>query len=158
MLKNFVYLNLGMTIWLQVRRIILHQDEHGTLRVVDVATEREVKKMLDSQIVQRSEVGDTMVVQIQQPASEVERHVIQIQQPDNVVEQQVLEIEQPDHQEEQVVHVENDGQTAEQVHMGLDARKPVFGGLRTTQAQTSLCIRTVWSATLLLVFFWKYHM
>ena len=26
-------------------------------------------------------------------------------------------------------------------HMGLDARKPVFGGLRTTQAQTSLRIR-----------------
>ena len=28
-------------------------------------------------------------------------------------------------------------------HMGLDARKPVFGGLRTTQAQTSLRIRAV---------------
>ena len=28
-------------------------------------------------------------------------------------------------------------------HMGLGARKPVFGGLRTTQAQTSLCIRAV---------------
>ena len=27
------------------------------------------------------------------------------------------------------------------LHMGLDARKPVFGGLRTTQAQTSLHIR-----------------
>ena len=27
--------------------------------------------------------------------------------------------------------------------MGLDARKPVFGGLRTTQAQTSLRIRAV---------------
>ena len=26
-------------------------------------------------------------------------------------------------------------------NMGLDARKPVFGGLRTTQAQTSLRIR-----------------
>ena len=28
-------------------------------------------------------------------------------------------------------------------NMGLDARKPVFGGLRTTQAQTSLRIRAV---------------
>ena len=27
--------------------------------------------------------------------------------------------------------------------MGLDARKPVFGGLRTTKAQTSLRIRAV---------------
>ena len=27
------------------------------------------------------------------------------------------------------------------LHMGLDARKPVFGGLRTTKAQTSLRIR-----------------
>ena len=27
--------------------------------------------------------------------------------------------------------------------MGLDARKPVFGGLRITQAQTSLRIRAV---------------
>ena len=27
--------------------------------------------------------------------------------------------------------------------IGLDARKPVFGGLRTTKAQTSLCTRTV---------------
>ena len=28
-------------------------------------------------------------------------------------------------------------------NMGLDVRKPVFGGLRTTQAQTSLRIRAV---------------
>ena len=28
-----------------------------------------------------------------------------------------------------------------QVHMGRNARKPVFGGLRTTQTQTSLRIR-----------------
>ena len=27
--------------------------------------------------------------------------------------------------------------------MGLDARKPVFGGFRTTNAQISLCIRSV---------------
>ena len=33
--------------------------------------------------------------------------------------------------------------------MGLVARKPVFGGLRTTQAQTSLRILAVWSAPLL---------
>ena len=33
--------------------------------------------------------------------------------------------------------------------MGLDTRKPVLGGLRTTQAQTSLRIRAVWSAPLL---------
>ena len=38
------------------------------------------------------------------------------------------------------------------IHMGLDARKPVFGGLRTTQAQTSLRIRAVWSAPLLFAF------
>ena len=29
------------------------------------------------------------------------------------------------------------------LHMGLNARKPVFEGLRTTQAQTSLHIRAV---------------
>ena len=28
-------------------------------------------------------------------------------------------------------------------YLGLDARKPVFGGLRKTQAQTSLRIRAV---------------
>ena len=28
-------------------------------------------------------------------------------------------------------------------YMGLDVRKPVFGGFRTTKAQTSLHIRTV---------------
>ena len=39
-------------------------------------------------------------------------------------------------------------------YMGLDARKPVFGGLRTTQAQTSLRIRAVWSAPLLFAI-WK---
>ena len=33
-------------------------------------------------------------------------------------------------------------------HIGLDTRKPVFGVLRTTQAQTSLRIRAVWSAPL----------
>ena len=38
--------------------------------------------------------------------------------------------------------------------MGLDARKPVFGGLQTTQAQTTLRTRAVWSAPLLFAF-WK---
>ena len=38
--------------------------------------------------------------------------------------------------------------------IGLDARKPVFGGLRITQLQTSLPIRAVWSAPLLFAF-WK---
>ena len=33
--------------------------------------------------------------------------------------------------------------------MGLDARKPLFGGFRTTKAQTSLHILAVWSAPLL---------
>ena len=33
--------------------------------------------------------------------------------------------------------------------MGLVARKPVFGGLRTTKAQTSLRIGAVWSEPLL---------
>ena len=35
------------------------------------------------------------------------------------------------------------------LHTGLDARKPVFGGLRTTKAQTRLRIRAVESALLL---------
>ena len=34
-------------------------------------------------------------------------------------------------------------------HMGLNVRKPVFIGLRTTKVQTSLLIRAVWSAPLL---------
>ena len=38
------------------------------------------------------------------------------------------------------------------LHLGLNVRKPVFGGLRTTQAQTSLRIRAVRSAPLLFVF------
>ena len=37
-------------------------------------------------------------------------------------------------------------------HMGLVARKPVFWGLRTTQAQTSLRIGADWSAPLLFPF------
>ena len=39
-------------------------------------------------------------------------------------------------------------------HMGLDARKTVFRGLRTTKAQTRLRIPAVWSAPLLFTF-WK---
>ena len=38
--------------------------------------------------------------------------------------------------------------------MDLDARKPVFEGLRTTRAQTSLRISAVWSAPLLFTY-WK---
>ena len=41
-----------------------------------------------------------------------------------------------------------------QYQMGLDAGKPVFGGLRTTKAQTSLRIRAVWSAPLFFAY-WK---
>ena len=41
-----------------------------------------------------------------------------------------------------------------QPYMGLDMRKPVFRGLRTTKAQTSLRIRTVLSAPFLFAF-WK---
>ena len=37
-------------------------------------------------------------------------------------------------------------------YMGLDARKPVFGELGTTQAQTSLRISADWSAPLLFAF------
>ena len=37
-------------------------------------------------------------------------------------------------------------------NMGLVARKPVFGGFWTTQTQTSLRIRAVWSAPLLFAF------
>ena len=33
--------------------------------------------------------------------------------------------------------------TGNRNHLGLDSRKPVFGGLRTTQAQTSLRISAV---------------
>ena len=40
------------------------------------------------------------------------------------------------------------------LYMVLDARKPVFGGLRTIQEQTSLCMRADWSAPLLFAF-WK---
>ena len=39
-------------------------------------------------------------------------------------------------------------------HMGYDVRKPVFRGLQTTMAQTSLHIRAVWSAPLLFAY-WK---
>ena len=42
-------------------------------------------------------------------------------------------------------------------NMGLDARNPVFGGLWTTQAQTSLRIYAVWSAPFYSLFE-KYHM
>ena len=38
--------------------------------------------------------------------------------------------------------------------MGRDTRKPLFGGLRTTQAQTSLLMPAVWSVPLLFAF-WK---
>ena len=38
------------------------------------------------------------------------------------------------------------------INLGLDARKPVLEGLRTTQVQTSLRIRTVCSAPLLVAF------
>ena len=37
-------------------------------------------------------------------------------------------------------------------YMSLDAKKPVFGGLRTTKAQTSLRIRADWSALCYLLF------
>lgn len=49
----------------QVQRIILHQDENGELRVVDMATEREVKKMLESSNLSHT-VDDhtTMVVHV----------------------------------------------------------------------------------------------
>ena len=36
-------------------------------------------------------------------------------------------------------------------NMGLDVRKPVFGGLRATRTQTSMLIRADWSAPLLFV-------
>ena len=39
------------------------------------------------------------------------------------------------------------------IYMGLDARKPVFGGLRTTKAQTSLRICAVWSGPLIFAFY-----
>ena len=39
-------------------------------------------------------------------------------------------------------------------HMGRDTRKPIFGGVWTTKAQTSLCIHTDWSAPFLFAY-WK---
>ena len=39
-----------------------------------------------------------------------------------------------------------------QKHLGLNARKPVFGGLRTTKAQISLRICAVWSAPLIFAY------
>ena len=39
--------------------------------------------------------------------------------------------------------------------MVLNARKHVFGGLRTTKVQTSLSIRAVWSAAPLLFAYWN---
>ena len=39
-------------------------------------------------------------------------------------------------------------------HIGLVARKSVFGGLPTTKAQTSLCIRAVLSAPLVFIY-WR---
>ena len=41
--------------------------------------------------------------------------------------------------------------------MGLDARKPVFGGLQATKAQTSLHMRAVSSATLLFAYLKVYQ-
>ena len=48
----------------------------------------------------------------------------------------------------------SDQATKRNDYMGYDPRKPAFGGLRTQQGQTSLRIRAVWSAPLLLAF-WK---
>jgi hypothetical protein len=42
----------------------LTQDENGQLRVVDMATEREVKKMLEARGLSRGEAGETMVVHV----------------------------------------------------------------------------------------------
>ena len=39
------------------------------------------------------------------------------------------------------------------MYLGRDVRKPIIGGLRTTKAQTSLRIRTVWSAPSLFAYY-----
>ena len=52
------------------------------------------------------------------------------------------------------ISLKTDQNNMGQQEMGLVARKPVFGGLRTTKAQTSLCIRRVWLAPLLFTY-WK---
>ncbi|XP_052789672.1 uncharacterized protein LOC128224064 isoform X2 [Mya arenaria] len=54
----------------QVQRIILHQDENGQLRVVDMATEQEVTRMLDAQGIREGKAGETMVVKIEEPRGE----------------------------------------------------------------------------------------
>ena len=52
------------------------------------------------------------------------------------------------------LHIMQNVRLMEKDNMGHGARKPVCGGLQTTQAQTSLRIRAVWSEPLLLVY-WK---
>ncbi|XP_052263252.1 uncharacterized protein LOC127866613 isoform X2 [Dreissena polymorpha] len=53
-----------------IQRIILHQDEHGHLRVVDMATEQQVKRMLEARGFVSGKAGETMVVQIEEPGGE----------------------------------------------------------------------------------------
>ena len=111
-----------------MRRIVLHQDEDGTLRVVDLETEHQVRKILASQLGQPSHDGETMVVQIQESASPTEQHVLQIEEQGSEIKQQVIEIQREESQLEQrvvqvdhtgtpvkqaVVEVENNGHTEE---------------------------------------------
>ena len=56
--------------------------------------------------------------------------------------------------ENDLVGIPEDRISRVKAYMGLVARKPVFGILQTTQAPTSLRIRSVWSAPLLFTF-WK---
>ena len=45
-----------------------------------------------------------------------------------------------------------------QYYLGLDAWKPVFGGLGTTKAQTSLRVRPIWSSPLLFPFLKEWYL
>jgi len=49
---------------LQVQGIILHQDGSGQLRMVDMETQMEVKRMLAAQGISHGQAGETMVVHV----------------------------------------------------------------------------------------------
>ncbi|XP_045214544.2 uncharacterized protein LOC123564788 [Mercenaria mercenaria] len=100
-----------------VQRIILTQDENGQLRVVDMATEREVKKMLEARGLSRGEAGETMVVHIEEPSGEpqvvhvehTEEQIVEVPiEEHSYIEYQQVEEEKP----REYIISENDGAAA----------------------------------------------
>lgn len=85
-----------------VQRIILTQDENGQLRVVDMATEREVKRMLQARGLSRGEAGETMVVHIEEPSGEPQ--VVHVEH----TEEQVVEVPIGEHGYIEYQQVEED--------------------------------------------------